>query len=332
VVALAATIVHPASHAVLMGMRSTTAATSAAATGVTLAAVSAFTPWVVAHTSSCEITVVPATSSHLQAGTMIELAALVIGAVLVIVRRSSAALGVAGALWFNISIVVWVLGIRAGWILPTDLIGHEAVFQLGVGAIVATVAGLLIMSGVVLVLIDATWSRTVEPMRWWLACLALLVVIATMSVRTVAWLRLEATGQFSWRLGFDGVPLVGDTLTVLLIVAAAGVMVAAIRPRRWLALVVAGLGVVTCALGVVGLVSRALIDRAATWAIDRAQFLSDVDVRATATAGPVALCGVGVLLIGFSGIVVQVARRRPDPRIASVSSPATAPDLPELPF
>jgi hypothetical protein len=263
---------------------------------------------------------------------MIELAALVIGAVLVIVRRSSAALGVAGALWFNISIVVWVLGIRAGWILPTDLIGHEAVFQLGVGAIVATVAGLLIMSGVVLVLIDATWSRTVEPMRWWLACLALLVVIATMSVRTVAWLRLEATGQFSWRLGFDGVPLVGDTLTVLLIVAAAGVMVAAIRPRRWLALVVAGLGVVTCALGVVGLVSRALIDRAATLAIDRAQFLSDVDVRATATAGPVALCGVGVLLIGFSGIVVQVARRRPDPRIASVSSPATAPDLPELPF
>ncbi len=119
-----------------------------------------------------------------------------------------------------------------------------------------TVIGLV---GCLVVLADDTWSIRRFRLAGWALPSALVLAVACFAVRHAAWLEVSG-GSFAWSLGFDAVPLIGDSLSLAFLVSSTLLVVSVVRPHRWVTVVLA-LG--AAAILFVSLVSAAFTSIAA---------------------------------------------------------------------
>lgn len=278
-----------------------------ATVGTLLAVVSSFLPWLRAAGLDEVLNISPGTTPYLRVAVWAELVLLVAGLAVLAVGRTPALLGCAGALWFNISVLVWVFGSRTSSVLPKEVLPDNFTVRLSYGADLALLAGLMVMIGSVLILVDQTWpSRQTSATDWFVpggVAMCVLLIIA----REAIWLQLDAT-SFHWDLTVDAVPLLGDALLVAMLIGAVVVLLLPFVRATWLGGLGALLGVTLVLMAVIGMIAEGLVTDVADWVAGRAAFLEGQNVSIATRPGAFVVLGAGLATVAYCGTFLARGR------------------------
>ena len=98
-------------------------------------------------------------------------------------RRDPALLGCVGALWLGTTLFVWLAGARIASVIPANVVPDHVALQLGIGATVGLIGGLVLLVGVVLELSNQAWSYQPPTLRASVLAQGLLIAVACIAVR-----------------------------------------------------------------------------------------------------------------------------------------------------
>jgi hypothetical protein len=285
-----------------------------AAVGAGLALVAAFLPWVEARSDVAEFSITPATAEVIGGSVWVVVSALAVGMVLLVTKGWVTVVGCAISLYFTISLSFWLLTSRVSWLLPNRLIADDAPARLGVGATLALAGAVLGIVGCVVVLTEETLGVRSARLPRWAVPTSVTLVFACFAVRHVPWVRVSG-GSFNWLVGFEAVPFIGDAMALMLLMSAVLLIVAVVRPRRWVSIAVGIGGLLVTLVCLLATAFTALIVRAADTVAGRVARVGDVEADVESTAGPLVTAGLGVALIVAAALMFRL-----------FSSPASARD------
>ncbi|HAM22136.1 MAG TPA: hypothetical protein DCQ04_07665 [Actinobacteria bacterium] len=280
--------------------------------GTFLALTSGFLPWFEAESAVESVSVTPATSDVLRTSVWIVLLAMIAGLVMFVVKASPGLLGCAGAIWLNVSIIVWFTGGKAAAIVPKNVLPENAAARLGTGAFIGIAGAVLMTAGVAMVLAEQTWRLVPPQLPRWFFVTSVAMVVVCVAVRQFRWFEV-AGGNFRWSLDFDIIPLFGDTMSLVLVIAVALVILQFVRPRRWVAFVLLGDAAVLGLMSLVAVGSNAAIERGAHELLRRVKFLGDARAKLTSTNGPLVFVAAAMILGGYAALSLKICARRQNP-------------------
>jgi hypothetical protein len=290
--------------------------------GAAAVMVSGFVPWITGTTAGTSFSLVPATTPYVRGAVVVALFGVVAGAAVFARRGSPAVLGLAGAVWLNASLGVWLVGWRLYRLVPLNVIPDQAGVALEWGAALGIVGALLVVTGAVLVLTEDTWPAPVERPDAWRIASALALVAVAAALRTVPWFTVDG-GSLRWRADMAMVPVVGDILSLTLLAVTVLLVVSVVHFGRWTAVVLAVAGVVVGGLALLTLLAQAMLDEAANVLVDR------VGVSIAASAG---VSWGPWLALAFAATLVAYAlmglRRPAAPMTELAMEPMADPALP----
>jgi hypothetical protein len=203
-----------------------------------------------------------------------------------------------------------------------NVIPDQAGVALDWGAALGVIGGLLVVTGAVLVLTEDTWPAPVERPDGWRVASALGLVAVAAALRTVPWFTVDG-GSFRWRADLAMVPVVGDILSLTLLAVTVLLVVSVVRFGRWMAVVLAGAGVVMGGLALLTLLAQAMLGEAASVLVDRVGV--SVPVRAEVSWGPWLAFAFAAALVAYG---VVGLRRAAAPTTGSALVPLGEPLLP----
>jgi hypothetical protein len=306
------------------------------ASGALTAIVSAFMPWVQSDNSRVGFRLVPAANSTLGPSTVLLVVVFAAGAALLLVRGVVGVVGCVASVWTVSTTMMWMLASDVARLLPARVLPHDDTLQLGVGASLGLLGGLLAAVGAVLVLADQTWPRQRSPMLRERLVVAMVAVAFGLAALGSAWAEFRARDE-TWRLGLGVVPFIGQALSIALAAGAVLCLVVVVRPRSWMsaALCMVGVGVgLTSALCVA---SESMLAGALKFTLGRAKALAGADLHVSNGLGPklAVVAGLGYVAVGVFGLrgssrTRQRVRSSPNGRSASPQSPVA--DSDSIPF
>jgi hypothetical protein len=266
--------------------------------GVLVGASLAFA-WITAKNSVSDRSVIPLSNDVLQTGAWLLAGWVIVGIVVFVATGSPAVVGGAGALSLNLSAVVWMVGSKASWIAPLDIVPDDAAIRLGHGASLGLVGSVLVVAGSALALADRTWSLpSVNLPRWtWPAALAL--ILLNVLTRQIAWANVD-TESATWAFDFGAIPVLGDGLAAIVLTSIGLLVVYVLRPQRWVAGAIVCMSAVAGVAAVIALTVSALTERAVRELLERIGGFGIEDSVVTTTNGPVAVLALsgGLLIFG----------------------------------
>ena len=274
--------------------------------GAGLAVISTLIPWFKTANLSEVNRITPATVPYLRGSVWLLSILLIVGAVLLAVKGTPILLGCVGALWFNVCLVVWILGSKTSSILPKALLPDNFTVRLQLGADIGLVAALLIVMSCVMVLADQTWEGSQQLVRGWPVPVGVVVAVLLIGVREATWIRLDAP-SFGWNLTVDAVPVLGDLLLVLLFIGALAAIATAFAERVWLMITCIVIGSLTAILSLIGLLFDSVIMDVAKWISHQTPFLKDQSVHLSNKFGAFFTLFAGAAL-GAYGVALLLYR------------------------
>jgi hypothetical protein len=280
---------------------------------------SAFLPWINGTTLDHPFSLSPVATPYVRGGLVIVVAGLLAGAALFAFTGSPALLGLAGTIWFNAALLVWLIGWRLGQFVPLDIIPDRAGIVFGPGVAVGFLGSFLVVAGAALVLTEETWSASVERPDVWRVVLALGLVAAAAALRTVPWFNLDA-GSLRWSAGVETIPFVGDFVAFVLLAVTILLVVGLVCVRRWMAVALSVAAFVVGGLALLTVVVQAFLDEGARLVSDRLGV--SVPAHADVSWGPwLALGFAGVLLTYAVAVLRQPAVRPAESTVAPLADP-----------
>lgn len=266
--------------------------------GAIVVVASAFLPWLTARSRTDSLSFAPATEPVLAVGTWIVLAAVVVGSIVFIVRRMVGVVACASAIWFNVSLIYWLLGSTVATWLPSEVLPNNLTASVQAGAAVGLAGSSLALAGAAVHCTERTWPVRAPRIESWTFLGGVGVALVALAGRNMPWIDITAE-DFRWVLAVDAVPGIGDVIGLILLVVAGASLVTAVSRWRAPAIVTIVSGVVMLAVAVIAVASGALVERAG--AEIAAQIVArDVDVESRVEAlliAPAWFAATGVLAI-----------------------------------
>lgn len=285
----------------------------AAISGALLAITSVFLPWFHAAGLDRAYTVVPVATPGLKGVAWLEVLLLLAGAALLATKGVPSLLGCIGALWFNLTMTIWIFGSKASTLVPDSVLPGGLAVGLGLGTDVALVGALLIMAGTVMTLVEQTWEGRSAIKLGWQIPAGVTIAVALIVAREAAWLHLDAD-RFGWDITIDAVPLLGEALLIMLVIGALIAIMVSLVSHPWLRVAGLAVGAIIAVISLVGVLAQDLSDNVARWVTDEASFLADHNVRLSRSAGPYYSLAAGTILASYSlALIVLRARAQSSP-------------------
>lgn len=273
--------------------------------GAMIIVASAFLPWLHARSRTESFSYAPATEPVLAIGSWIVLVFVVGGASAFVVRRSAGVIACASAIWFNVSLVYWLLGSTVATWLPTEVLPDNLTASVQAGASVGLAGSSLVLVGAAVACSEQTWRFRAPRIESWTFLGGITVALVALAGRNMPWIDIAAD-DFRWILAVDAVPGVGDVISLVLLFIAGSALVTAVT--RWLIPAVATIvaGIVTVGIALIGLGSGAVVERAGA-EIAKQVVSRDVDVDTDIDALLIApawfaLTGILAIAIGITSL------------------------------
>ncbi|MFK7918985.1 MAG: hypothetical protein AB8G14_12990 [Ilumatobacter sp.] len=281
--------------------------------GAGIVVVSAFLPWLRARSRTESLSFAPATEPVLAVGAWIVLGSILCGFVVFVGRRSVGVIACASAIWFNVSLLYWLLGATVATWLPAEVLPNNLTASVQAGASVGLAGSALVLVGAAIACAEQTWSIRAPRLESWTFLGGVAVALIALAGRNMAWIDITAE-DFRWVLAVDAVPVFGDLISLVLLLVAASSLATAASRSRLAPIITVVAGVSTLAVAVVALGSGALVERAGDEIADQV-IARDVDVDSKVEAlliapGWFALTGLLAIVLGAAG---QRRARRPHP-------------------
>ena len=285
--------------------------------GAATIAASAFLPWLRARSRTESFSFAPGTEPVLAIGSWVVLVAVVVGALAYIARRTVGVVACASAIWFNVSLVVWLLGSTVATWLPAEVLPDNLTASVQAGAAVGLAGSSLVLGGAALACSEQTWPIRSPRIESWTFLGGLGVTLVAMAGRNMPWIDIAAE-DFRWVLAVDAVPGIGDLIGLVLLFLALTSLVTAVSRWQLPAVLTVIAGVATLVTSLLALVSGAVVERAGVEIADQI-VARDVDVETQVDAlliAPAWFAATGALAIAV-GVFSLRARRHDVPKEAA---------------
>lgn len=293
--------------------------------GVALIIVSAVVPWMHASAFNHAAQITPLSNDVLRPALVLELAVLFGGAVLVLVKGNPVLVGIGSGIWTLASTLVWLFGARTSMFIPKDALPNGLTVQLLAGASVGMLGGLFCFVGALLILRDLTWPLSARELDLGHMAMGAVVAAALVGAREFPWVQV-GSGDWTWRLSVDAVPVLGDFMLLALLAGAVLALVLVVRQSQTVAILGVVVAVVVVGLSVVGFLARGMVTDLASWITHRASFLQDHQVEVSPRSGPLFDLVAGVALGALSAVVLfRHAKRQHEPVVSPQPESAEAP-------
>ena len=293
-------------------------------------------PWITARSALAELSVTPISNDVLGTAAWLFVAWVTGGTVVFLLTESPAVIGGAGALSLNVSVLIWMVGAKASWAFPVELVPDNAAIRLGAGPTVGLLGGTLVVAGSAYSLAEQTWTMPAVHFPRWVWPSAVALLLAGLLVREFDWVIVEAN-SIDWPVDFGAIPVLGDGVAAALLTSIALIVTYVLRPRRWVAVSLICVSMMAAIIATVALLSGALLERAVGELLDQVGDIGLDNPSITATQGPTAVLvfSAGLLLFGVLSLrqyrdrsVSPVENSTPHGGAASTEMDNTSNDLP----